>query len=304
MSLVSNRHTVRGTSRPRSWLVAAGAAALALGLVLGVPVTAQADRDSRHDRGQGNSAGWYLALGDSLAAGYQPGRTPPTDYEGGYVGRTLEALREEKRRTRLTNLSCPGATSVTMVDGGGACSYRQGNQLDQALAFLHRHGRHTRLITLTVGANDVTPCLGVSTDPAVIQACATQRLQTVGTNLTAMLTELSEAAPRAEIVVTNYYNPYLALYFDTVRSALVPLTTQLQTALNQTLAAASAGRAEVADVATTFSSYVTAPVSATNPTPTNVAMVCAWTWMCTPYQDIHANEAGYAAIAEAIAATF
>ena len=35
--------------------------------------------------------GWYLALGDSLAAGYQPGQGD--DPTGGYVGGVLDAVR-------------------------------------------------------------------------------------------------------------------------------------------------------------------------------------------------------------------
>jgi hypothetical protein len=37
------------------------------------------------------------------------------------------------------------------------------------------------------------------------------------------------------------------------------------------------------------------------PVPTNVATICAWTWMCQ-LGDIHANDTGYAVMAGAVAA--
>ena len=188
-------------------------------LVLTLPTAARADAS---ESGQENATGWYLALGDSLAAGYQPNRTPPEGHEGGYVGRTLETVQAQEPKTKLVNLACSGASTVTMIEGGGRCTYEEGTQFAQAMEFLHAHGRNTRLVTLTVGSNDVTPCLGSSTSPAVIQACAVQRIQTVGTNLGTMLSEVRAAAPDAEIVVTNYYNPYLALYFDPARRRWCP----------------------------------------------------------------------------------
>lgn len=41
-----------------------------------------------------------------------------------------------------------------------------------------------------------------------------------------------------------------------------------------------------------------APDAATG-LPTNVARICAWTWMCTP-GDIQANDVGYAVLARTV----
>ena len=43
-------------------------------------------------------AGWYLALGDSVATGLQPGLGD--DLRGGYVGHVLQALRASAPQTR------------------------------------------------------------------------------------------------------------------------------------------------------------------------------------------------------------
>jgi hypothetical protein len=103
-----------------------------------------------------NATGWYLALGDSLAAGYQPGQGD--DKTGGYVGGVLDAVRTSTPKTRLVNVACSGETVVTMVVGG-RCAYDEGTQLAQAVEFLHAHSRTTRLVTIDIGANDVQRCV-------------------------------------------------------------------------------------------------------------------------------------------------
>lgn len=113
--------------------------------------------------GVASATGWYLGLGDSVAAGYQPGA--PFDLTGGYVGDVLDAVRADAPKTKLRNLACPGEDSTEMISGGGACTYDQGSQLAQALVFLRAHTDTTRLITLTMGANDVTPCLKPTEPP-------------------------------------------------------------------------------------------------------------------------------------------
>src|SRR5205823_4327720 len=67
----------------------------------------------------------YLALGDSLAFGYQPSGV----FDQGYV-QQLHAMHPE---LALTNLGCPGETSQTLV-AGGKCPYPGGvSQLKAAL---------------------------------------------------------------------------------------------------------------------------------------------------------------------------
>ena len=78
----------------------------------------------------------------------------------------------------------------------------------------------------------------------------------------------------------------------------------LQATLN-TIIAGAAGTvgADVADVATDFRSTVTTPVDVPalgGLVPTNVATICAWTWMCQ-LGDIHANDTGYAVMAATVA---
>ncbi len=249
-----------------------------------------------------HAMGWYLALGDSLAAGYQPGQGD--DPTGGYVGGVLEAVRAETAKTKLVNVACSGETVVTMVRGG-RCDYDEGTQLAQALEFLHAHRRTTRLVTIDIGANDVQRC--VSRTPLAIDfACIQAGLGDVQRLLPQVLAQLHAAAPGAHIVVANYYNPFLAAYLTgAAGQAVAQQSVALQAALNAVIAgsAASVG-ADVADVSTAFRSTVTAPVLVPElggTVPTNVATICAWTWMCR-LGDIHANDTGYAVMSGAVAA--
>lgn len=261
--------------------------------VLVMPAAASA----KPDPGAGRATSWYLALGDSLAAGYQPG--VGDDRTGGYVGGVLSALQESAPKARLRNLSCSGATTTSML-GEDRCTYEQGSQVDAAVAFLAAHKTKVDLVTIDIGANDVTPCARGTVDVA----CAIGAVGTVERNLTAILGRLRAATgPQTQIVVLNYYNPFLAAWLTGPAGRQVAaLTTQLQAMLNGAVArSAASADADVADVATAFRSANTTPVATAYGTiPTNVATICAWTWMCSR-SDIHANDAGYAVLADVVA---
>lgn len=231
--------------------------------------------------------GWYLQLGDSLAAGYQPGTGD--DRTGGYADNVLAAVNRRNPGTQLVNLACSGETSTTMTDGG-RCPYATGTQLDQALAFLSENAATTRAITLSLGANDVLPAIrGGCTQVDCLG------LDALRENLTEILGALHRAAPRATIVVLNNYNPLLALWNTSAQgTALALASIPLHAALNQTIAAAaSTVRARVADISTRF--HAQSPNLSCA-----VGHVCAWTWMCT-VNDIHANTTGYDVMGSVIA---
>lgn len=257
-----------------------------------LPAAAHADPSPR---GVDKATGYYLALGDSLAAGYQPGMGD--DKTGGYVGGVLDAVRAQSPKTKLVNLACSGETVATMVSGG-RCAYEAGSQFDQALDFLHAHGQFTRVVTIDIGANDVQRCVrGLAVD----LPCVQNGLNTVATDLPMVLGKLRSAAPNAQIVVLNYYNPFLAAWLTGPSGIQVAqLSAALQTMLNGVIAgAAAANGALIADVAAAFHSTDWSPAPGTS-VPTNVATICAWTWMCTK-ADIHANDAGYAVLAATVA---
>ena len=230
---------------------------------------------------------YYLALGDSLAYGFQLGKflaaLPNVDaaiFNTGYVDGFAAMVRAVQDPLPTVNFGCPGETTVSYFAG---CAFSQaggplhngyaGSQEAAALAFLGAHHGQVGLITLDNGANDISPCLS-SPDPA----CIPNALAQVGANLNRALGELRAAAPGAEIIVMQYYDPYAAAFPASVPGLL---------ALNSVIAAAAAAhRAQLADAF--------APINLAQPQP---ATLCALTLFCTALHDVHASDAGYAAIA-------
>ena len=162
-----------------------------------------------------------VALGDSLSVGDQPnaqGVTLPTNQ--GYPDQLSAALRRHDRDLRLAKLGCPGETTGTL-NHGGICGYAgderysltagKGTQLAAALAFLRAHRGHVPLITIDIGANDLSACISLGSLSAVA-ACAAPAIATAGQNLAVTLARLRAADPRAVIVGMSYYVPELAAW--------------------------------------------------------------------------------------------
>src|SRR5947209_7323133 len=158
----------------RRMVCAIAAVAIAVG-ALAVP--ASASDGSRH------GTRYYLALGDSLAFGYQPTRV----FDQGYVQQLSATLQARQPNLVLDNLGCPGETSGSMRRGG-ICPYPGGaSQLDTALAFLRAHRGAVRLVTIDIGGNDVDRCFSFS---GIDEACFRQGLFTIAVNLFAIVAEL------------------------------------------------------------------------------------------------------------------
>lgn len=245
-------------------------------------VTALATPAAAHD-----TTRYYLALGDSLAYGYQPVR--PLDRTQGYVYQVHNARPE----LALTNLGCPGETTTTMIDGG-VCPGDP--QLTSAERFLRAHRGQVALVTIDIGANDITPC---ASGGVIDDACAQRAYRTIAINLSRILIRLRLAAPFTRMAAMNYYNPNLAAYLlgpagqQFAQQALV-VGNRLNALLGLIYRLAGF---RLADVAAAFSTNDTTP---TGSLPLNVARICQWTWMCAPPPlgpDIHANKDGYAVIA-------
>ncbi len=241
-----------------------------------------------------NKPTYYLSLGTSLAAGVQAdpetGESVISDFS--YPGVLTQMLGQSIRKLRHVNLGCPGETGETLIYGG-ICDYEKGSQLDQALQFLHSHGKFTGLITLDLGANDVLQCVdGVVID----QVCLQDTLDQLSEDLTYIVDALHEAAPDTPIVGMNYYNPLSVYWFQD--PAIAQYTVGVQLWINTVLESVYASYdIPVADVAGAFMSYDLITDENSNALPDSIELLCDWTWMCS-HQNIHANELGYTAIAE------
>jgi lysophospholipase L1-like esterase len=237
---------------------------------------------------------YYLALGDSLAAGTQP---PALFTKKGYADQLLALLRKEEPSLRLVNLGCPGETAGSLIEGGG-CTYEHGSQLAEAIAFLKAHPGATSLVTLDIGANDVLRC--------DVSDAGCFRLQTegVGQSLGRILRELRSAAPHVRIVGLDYYDPLLAAWLsgpagrEAARGSIARLA--MLNRLERSLYERAAARvAAVADAFATAQFQPLVPLRGSGRVPFNVARICAWTLACSR-GDVHPNTTGYGVIARAI----
>jgi lysophospholipase L1-like esterase len=234
---------------------------------------------------------FHLALGDSLAAG----AGAPSGQ--GYVPLITAAERSRLPGLTLRNLSCGGATTATMLTGGGSCGYTQDTQLGAAEAFLLANPGAVSFITIDIGANDVSRCVSAAgTDPV----CAATRLPIVQSNLGQILSRLRAAAPGVPIIGMTYYNPFLAFWVIGNPSAADSSNAAALTFNDALSATYEAAAVPVAPVEAAFGTEDTALtgtyLGAT--VPQNVANICTWTHMCAR-SDIHANTDGHARIARA-----
>ncbi|MFC1415171.1 SGNH/GDSL hydrolase family protein [Streptacidiphilus cavernicola] len=298
---------MRNSSMIRRGLTAFAVVALAAASMTGTA--------SAHGRDPGHGHGgrphhhpapphYYVSLGDSLAAGYQPDSN--TNTSKAYTDQLYAKLKKQDPRLVHIKLGCSGETTGTLINGG-ICSYPGAtSQLDAAVKFLRAHRGEVRYVTLDIGANNVDGCL---TGGTIDQACTTAGVATVATQLPQIARALHRAggdAPR--YVGMNYYDPFLAVWLTGAPGqALARQSVQLSTVLNGVIdqGLRHDGFA-VADVSKAFSTddftdQVTLP--GLGAVPLNVARICAWTWECTPYQNIHANTAGYGEIATVFAQT-
>lgn len=246
---------------------------------------------------------FYLALGDSLAAGFHPGKGATRH---GYVDGLWRTVREHSPDLELRKLGCPGESSASMISGKDSlCDYAAGSQLDAAVRFLERNPDGVSFITIDVGANDVVDaCLDFDTG-LLHRACVIDLLPGLSTRITEILDALRAAAgPDVPILGMNYHVPFLGLW------GLVPggrhlarVDARAFEALNDGLETVygDAG-VTVADVARTYQTdnfTDTVVVRDRGRLPVNVALACRWTWFCSDryFADPHPNRTGYARIA-------
>ena len=237
---------------------------------------------------------YYLALGDSLATGYQPvdaGALTTCGFQYGYACDLSTALQNTDLNLQAVNLSCPGETTTSMLTGVGSPCFSSGPpQLARALQFLARHRGHVALITIDIGANNVDGCVSSG---SVSVTCLSQGMQAVATQLPVILSALRGAAGAAvPIVGMNYYDPFLAAYFLPGGTGLATESLAVTVDFNRLLHGIYALAGDpVADVQTAFGTL--------DGLPTSAEVICQWTWMCSSPPNIHANKAGYLAIASA-----
>jgi lysophospholipase L1-like esterase len=250
---------------------------------------------------------YLLALGGSASVGFQPTPAHPRGQptSAGYAEDLVPLEQQRWPGLTVVHLGCPGTTTMTMLGGGGKCPYAEGSQLQAAEAFLHTHPT-TALVTVDLGFNDLLSCMRheVVDTPCVVDAMAT-----VHDQLIEILARLKAATPsNARIVGVGHYDPYLGDYLRSPRGqAFAVESLGVMERLDATLRADyTAAGVPMADVASAFdlANQNDEKWSGLPTVPTDVARTCELTWMCNgpPLgHNVHPDDAGYRAIASAIA---
>jgi lysophospholipase L1-like esterase len=242
---------------------------------------------------------YYVALGDSLAVGYQAinGGGPTLQ---GYADDLFTQYSTVIPGLALAKLGCPGETTSSMAQGGVCPNYPVGSsQLDAAVSFLQTH--QVALVTIDIGANNVDSCVSST---SIDKTCLESGFASVSSELPFILRQLRKAAgPRTLIVGMNYYDPFLAAWeFGPAGRSLALQSLAAATDFNVLLGAIyQVFDVPVADVAQAFRIYNFLPVPGEN-VPVNVFLTLSWTYMSAPPPigpDIHPNAAGYLSIARA-----
>jgi lysophospholipase L1-like esterase len=229
---------------------------------------------------------YYLALGDSMAYGFQPTKKPgasPALFHTGYVDVFAARLRTLSPKIQVVNYGCPGESTVTFVgdscpglaDGFKLHDPFRGPQLEAVKSFLRAHPGQVSPITLTLWGGDLAPLSAKGKR-------APKAIAAFGSRFAAILKQLRAAAPAAEIIVSGAWDPEADRLAQTES-----LYRSVDWAIER---AAAASRVRVANMFAALNG------------PGNVerqkARLCTLTFFCSK-GDPHPTNAGYRAMANA-----
>lgn len=291
--------------------------------VLSIPHAASASVSRRADRDLSlvGPKKYYLALGDSLAFGYQPATF--LSWNKGYANDWFNSTLKHRGTQTLVNLACIGESTTTFIHGECPVNIHKvpykTDQLDTALSFIKSHPNQVSPVTIDIGGNDVLAGLTPSTCAVTNTEAISSIAATFDTNYKYILSRLKQALTvtvdgqphmTGDLFTMNYFDPYQN------RCAANPLAFQLFTTFNQHLEAdAQEVGVPLADVFTAFGGAGNADninpnitgspdgscPSKLRPSPT------AYTWICTtfspiPQANIHPTTLGYQHMTDALEA--
>jgi lysophospholipase L1-like esterase len=282
------------------------ALALALIAVLALPAAAPAAKRAK----------LYVSLGDSYATGYQatgPGQGEATDK--GFADFIPREARRRGHRLKLRNFGCGGETTTSILTRKTACagpavgapSYRGKTQIAAATRFIRRNRGRVKLITVSIGGNDVTACVS-AVDPI---ACVNEAVADIEENVGKVARRVRAAAGRkARIVGLTYPDVVLGEWVsgDPARQELARLSVvAFQALINPALKEAyESVDGRFVDVTRKTGAYgsleETVTLAPYGAIPVPVAEVCRLTYYCE-FGDIHARTSGYRLIADLVART-
>jgi len=188
----------------------------------------------------GNESNYrYLALGDSVAFGYNPTVTKlvPDSFVG-YPELVADAMRLARSKKEV-NGSCPGQSSTSFLYGGpdigcepfraavGLHTEYSGTQMSFAISQLQSN-KHINLVTLSIGGNDLSllqaQCSAAPSFPDCVQQALPAVLTTYSQSLAVIL-----AGIRAEYSGTIVLLKYNFINTDPLFQHVIQLLNQAMT---------------------------------------------------------------------------
>jgi hypothetical protein len=253
--------------------------------------------------------GFYLAIGASASLGTQPNGIPSHNGYRSKTGYTNDVVAFEARKgiaLDLASIGCPAETAQSMLSGTDKCYKPPSRQMTVATKYLLEHATKVGLVTIDLGFNNVRPCLW----PTVNPACVTSGIAMVQKSMPGVLRQLKAAAgPHVHFIGLLYGDPFLAGYVNGLAAATTATASlAAMTTLNQVLTVAyTAANVPSANIPGAYQSSNQTLVSTAKfgKVPTNVAVACNLSWMCTapPFgPDDHPNNVGYLVIAKELVA--
>lgn len=165
-----------------------------------------------------------IALGDSVAWGYQPNDVTRSAGDKGYVKLVADWVGTQQGgvRPKLINLAIPGESTTSFYDTSEIGGFLNNNypifgRKSQAQLFVDKvnaetaAGRVVTHVTFALGANDLLDLLTTQflALPFPQQtAIADQALHNAQAKLSQELALVRQYCPNAKIVIPGYYNPY------------------------------------------------------------------------------------------------
>ncbi len=256
----------------------------------------------------------YVSLGDSYATGYQVTPEGGRNTRNGFAYQLPGLAKQRGYDLKLVNFGCGGETTTSLLTrvavcrgpGPGGRDYAGTTQIAAAERFLRKHRDRVKLITVSIGGNDVTACARAA-DPI---ACVGTAVQAINENVTEIAQRLRAAAgKKARIVGITYPDVILGRWVgentdqDLAKLSVVAFKQLINPALTKAYEAAG-GR--LVDVTARTGAYGSleelVPLPSGELVPKPVAKVCELTYYCV-FRDIHARTDGYRIIAKLVAGT-
>jgi lysophospholipase L1-like esterase len=256
----------------------------------------------------------YVSLGDSYATGYQVTPEGGRNTRKGFAYQLPGLAKQRGYDLKLVNFGCGGETSTSLLTrvavcrgpGPGGRDYAGTTQIAAAERFLRKHRDRVKLITVSIGGNDVTACARAA-DPI---ACVGTAVQAIDENVTEIAQRLRAAAgEKARIVGITYPDVILGQWVgenahqDLAKLSVVAFKQLINPALTKAYEAVG-GR--LVDVTARTGAYGSleelVPLPSGELVPEPVARVCELTYYCE-FRDIHARTDGYRIIAKLVART-